>query len=267
MSCRYCDAEGVTIRPHNFGGLSGVASLDPADPKLTATYHPLIESLKAMGYTERETLWGAPYDWRLAGDGLAQRGVADDMQSLIEEAKSAAGGERVVLVAHSMGNLVLSHFFGLWGRAWVLEHVRHVVAVSAPFGGSVDALKGPISGDNFDLKFPRSLLHPVQGVSPSAAWCVASRASARRGPAVCERSTVKSGCSAAPRPDLNFALRRLFPSAHLWSADEVLVRFQGDCMCPGKAARGTLDGCAWRRLATRVPANAGANSHEAIHRA
>jgi hypothetical protein len=90
------------VRAHDFGGLDGISALDPSEPRLTATYLPLILALKAAGYEERETLWGAPYDWRLAGDGLAERGVADDMQSLIETAYTTAGNTPVVLVAHSM---------------------------------------------------------------------------------------------------------------------------------------------------------------------
>jgi Lecithin:cholesterol acyltransferase len=92
----------VTIRAHDFGGLNGVAALDPSEPYLTATYQPLIKALKKIGYEERLTLWGAPYDWRLAADGLVQRGVADAMQALIELASASAGGEQVVVVAHSM---------------------------------------------------------------------------------------------------------------------------------------------------------------------
>ena len=34
---RYLDQDGVDIRPHDFGGLSGVAALDPSEERLTAT--------------------------------------------------------------------------------------------------------------------------------------------------------------------------------------------------------------------------------------
>jgi hypothetical protein len=61
-----------------------------------------------------------------------------------------------------------------------------VVAVSGPFGGAVEAIKGPVSGDNFGLHFPHNLLHALQGVAPSGAW--------------------------------------LFPSPSLWRDDEVIVR-------------------------------------------
>ena len=92
----------MQIRPHDFGGLKGILSLDPARPKYSATYLPLVKALEAVGYVERVNLWGAPYDWRFAADGLEKQGVADEMQALIEMAVSTAGGRPVVVIAHSM---------------------------------------------------------------------------------------------------------------------------------------------------------------------
>jgi Lecithin:cholesterol acyltransferase len=99
---RFRNQPGVQIRPHDFGGLQGIISLDPSDPKLTATYLPLVSALGAAGYVERVNMWGAPYDWRFAADGLAMQGVADAMQALIEMAVSTAGGQPAVIIAHSM---------------------------------------------------------------------------------------------------------------------------------------------------------------------
>lgn len=83
------------------------------------------------------------------------------------------------------GNLVFARFLQLQSAPWRDKYVKAMVAVSAPFGGAVSALKGPISGDNFDLHFPHTLLHQVQGTAPSGPW--------------------------------------LFPSPALWSPDEILV--------------------------------------------
>lgn len=83
------------------------------------------------------------------------------------------------------GNLVFACFLQLQSAPWRDKYVKAMVAVSAPFGGAVSALKGPISGDNFDLHFPHTLLHQLQGTAPSAPW--------------------------------------LFPSPALWNADEILV--------------------------------------------
>ena len=49
-----CDSEGVLAA------------------QLTSVYQELINALVAVGYEVRKDLFGAPYDWRLAADGLEQ---------------------------------------------------------------------------------------------------------------------------------------------------------------------------------------------------
>ena len=63
---------GVDIRPVDFGGLGGVDALDPGLPRLTPLYSGLTKAFKDEGYKERVDLFGAPYDFRLAGEGLQQ---------------------------------------------------------------------------------------------------------------------------------------------------------------------------------------------------
>ncbi|KAA6421991.1 MAG: Lecithin:cholesterol acyltransferase family [Trebouxia sp. A1-2] len=64
----YHNQEGIQIRPFDFGGLGGIYSIDPDLPGFTATYKPIIDKLIDAGYKESEDLFGAPYDFRLAGD-------------------------------------------------------------------------------------------------------------------------------------------------------------------------------------------------------
>ena len=71
LPCRYKNASGVEIRPYDFGGLGGVYDIDPG-VSLTGIYSTLIDHLKSAGYSERQDLFGAPYDFRLAADGLSQ---------------------------------------------------------------------------------------------------------------------------------------------------------------------------------------------------
>ena len=40
--------------------------------QLTSVYQELIDTLVEVGYEVRRDLFGAPYDWRLAADGLEQ---------------------------------------------------------------------------------------------------------------------------------------------------------------------------------------------------
>lgn len=43
-----------------------------ASAQLTSIYQELIDALVEVGYEVRRDLFGAPYDWRLAADGLEQ---------------------------------------------------------------------------------------------------------------------------------------------------------------------------------------------------
>lgn len=72
MHCSYTNQPGIEIRPYDFGGLRGIYSINPDLPNFSATYKPIIDKLFAVGYKENVDLFGAPYDFRLAADGLDQ---------------------------------------------------------------------------------------------------------------------------------------------------------------------------------------------------
>lgn len=60
------------MRAYDFGGLEGVQALDPDFKSASGTYNALIKGLDDKGYTAGQDLFGAPYDFRLAADGLTQ---------------------------------------------------------------------------------------------------------------------------------------------------------------------------------------------------
>ena len=62
----------MEIRAYQFGNISGISALDPSLPTVSGTYAKLIEGLQDAGYSEGKDLFGAPYDFRLAADGLEQ---------------------------------------------------------------------------------------------------------------------------------------------------------------------------------------------------
>jgi len=174
---KYQNQTGVEIRPYKFGGLGGVAALDPQLPLVSGYFADLIDALKDKGYQESEDLFGAPYDFRLAADGLAQIGWYKRFQNLIEEAVAKNHGMPAVLVTHSMGGLVTKYFLDLMAQSswepftdWTRRHIAGFIAIAAPWDGAVSALKGQISGDPFDLPLPHALIRPVQKTSPSGPW-------------------------------------------------------------------------------------------------
>lgn len=168
---RYQNQTGVEIRAYQFGKLTGIAALDPSLPAVSGTYEALISGLKGAGYSEGNDIFGAPYDFRLAADGLEQVGFFGALTSLIESAVSKNDGQPAVIVAHSMGCLVSTYFLTRKDEDWLKKYVASFIAMSAPFEGAVTALKGSVSGDNFDVSvIPHDLLRPLQSTVPSGPW-------------------------------------------------------------------------------------------------
>jgi len=90
-------------------------------------YGPFLRKLKANGYREGTTLLTFDYDWRLSVADNAAR-----LEAFIE--KSVPDGDKVDIVAHSMGGLV--------ARAFILhedgaERVNSLITAGSPLRGSV----------------------------------------------------------------------------------------------------------------------------------
>lgn len=166
----YANAPGVEVRAVDFGGLSGISSLDPYAQSASQYFAPLIAALEKAGWKAGESLFGAPYDFRFAADGLQASGFHEAMAGLVERAVDASGGKRAYLLAHSMGGLVGWHFLATRSEAWLEAHVAGFVTVSTPFGGSPLAPRSSISGDNFGLDFAHDVFLGVQATSPSGPW-------------------------------------------------------------------------------------------------
>ena len=71
-----------------------------------------------------------------------QLGFFDALKNLVEEAVNSNGGQPAVIVGHSMGCLVTLFFLNPQLPAWRAKYVAAFVSVSAPYLGSVTALKG-----------------------------------------------------------------------------------------------------------------------------
>lgn len=63
------------------------------------------------------------------------------LRELVEATHRANNAARVSLVAHSMGGVMALRFLRLQSAAWKATYIRRLVSLSAPWGGSVKALK------------------------------------------------------------------------------------------------------------------------------
>jgi lysophospholipase-3 len=136
----------------------------------------LASTLEKAGYEEGHTLFGAPYDFRygLAAPGHpSQVGSAylDRLRLLVESACAANGGRPAVLVAHSLGGLYALQLLARAPLSWRLEHVKRLVTLSAPWGGSVQEMLTFASGNTLGVPFVNAtLIRDEQRSSESNLW-------------------------------------------------------------------------------------------------
>ena len=71
-----------------------------------------------------------------------QVGYYKNLTELIEHAVDSNDGRQATIVAHSLGCLVSLYFITQQPSEWLQKHVNSFVAVSAPWAGSITALKG-----------------------------------------------------------------------------------------------------------------------------
>ena len=73
-----------------------------------------------------------------------QVGFFQNLTNLVEHAVAANDNQAATIVAHSLGCLVSLSFLTGKSQEWLDKHVSSLVAISAPWGGSVTALKGAL---------------------------------------------------------------------------------------------------------------------------
>ena len=119
-------------------------------------FAPVISLLEELGYVEGVDLIAASYDWRFAPLALEKRdGYFSQLTKSIETLDERCYGRGVVLLAHSMGNKVVSYFLEFAkktkGQAWIDEHINLWIAAGAPHCGAPQALRSTVFGDKFGL--------------------------------------------------------------------------------------------------------------------
>lgn len=143
---------GVTITPVTEEyGLDGIENLTVMS-KMGNQYHDLISDLQDAGYEKGKTLFGFPYDWRL--DIREQHPL---FQSKIKEALVASGAQKVQLVAHSMGGILVKDYLLADSRR--AAQIHNVITIGTPYLGAAAASKALIQGYNFGIL----LLMPLTG--------------------------------------------------------------------------------------------------------
>ncbi|KAA8528446.1 hypothetical protein F0562_035801 [Nyssa sinensis] len=176
----YRNAPGVETRVPHFGSTRSLLYLDPHLKHITAYMAPLVSSLEQIGYVDGKTLFGAPYDFRY---GLAAEGhpsqvgskFLQDLKQLIEEASTSNGGNPVILLSHSLGGLFVLQLLNRNPPSWRQKYIKHFIALSAPWAGTVDEMLTFASGNSLGVPLVDPLLvREEQRSSESNLWLMPS---------------------------------------------------------------------------------------------
>ena len=113
----------------------------------------------------------------MAEDGHAQPDVGTyaAFQALVERAYAYNGGAKVVVAAHSLGNLVTLSALHSLGDAWTKQYVKRYVAVAPPIGGAVGVLGSTLSGEIGGIisALPRDIEYNLGLSQASPLWLAA----------------------------------------------------------------------------------------------
>ncbi|UXI18847.1 cleavage and polyadenylation specificity factor [Sarcoptes scabiei] len=164
------DNVGVEIRVPGFGNTTTIEYVDTSRLPISEYFGLMVENLiEEFGYERGVNIRGAPYDFRKAPNELQDYLVS--MKRLIEETYERNHQQRVMIVCHSMGCLLMLRFFNLQKQSWKNQFVQSFITLGAPWGGAVKSVKAFISGDNFGVIVAPSLtIRDDERTFPSLAY-------------------------------------------------------------------------------------------------
>lgn len=155
------DPPGIRVRP-----VSGLVAAD----YFAAGYFVwavLIANLARIGYEEK-TMYMAAYDWRISFQNTEVRDqTLSRIKSNIELMVSTNGGNKAVIIPHSMGVLYFLHFMkwveapapmgGGGGPDWCSKYIKAIVNIGGPFLGVPKAIAGLFSAEARDIAVARAI--------------------------------------------------------------------------------------------------------------
>ncbi|ONM22217.1 Phospholipid:diacylglycerol acyltransferase 1 [Zea mays] len=153
------DKPGIRVR-----SVTGLVAADYFVPGYFV-WAVLIANLARIGYEEK-TMYMAAYDWRLSFQNTEVRDqTLSRIKSNIELMVATNGGNRVVVIPHSMGVLYFLHFMkwveapppmgGGGGPNWCEKHIKAVMNIGGPFLGVPKAVAGLFSSEAKDVAVAR----------------------------------------------------------------------------------------------------------------
>lgn len=157
------DPPGIRVR-----SVEGLVAADYFAPGYFV-WAVLIANLAQIGYEEKN-MYMAAYDWRLSFQNTEVRDqTLTRLKSNFELMVAANGGNKAVVIPHSMGTLFFLHFMkwveaptpmgGGGGPSWCAKHIKTVVNIGGPFLGVPKALAGLFSAESRDIAVASEKVH------------------------------------------------------------------------------------------------------------
>lgn len=136
---------GVNIVPIDEEyGLSGISRLTRVNLEMGQQFRDMISDLCNTGYKKGTTLFGFPYDWR-----MDVRDQHSKLQEKIKEALIESGAQKVQIVAHSLGGLLVKDYLLVDKKRE--EQIEKLITIGTPFWGAGKASIALTKGYNFDI--------------------------------------------------------------------------------------------------------------------
>lgn len=140
-------------------------------------FHTLCQYMYRHGYQDHKNLFGFPYDFRLVLDPVYRHNMFENMKLMIESAAMRNGGQKVVLVGHSLGAVMTKWFFTTHvTQEWVDMYIHQFICISAPFGGAMFAMRAVVSGDYYVPLFHKVYKDEIQ-MNTGIIMCLPNRLS------------------------------------------------------------------------------------------
>ncbi|KAJ0075122.1 hypothetical protein Patl1_33625 [Pistacia atlantica] len=160
------DPPGIRVR-----AVTGLVAADYFAPGYFV-WAVMIANLARLGYEEKN-MYMASYDWRISYQNTEVRDRSlSRMKSNIELMVSTNGGNKAVIIPHSMGVLYFLHFMkwveapapmgGGGGPDWCAKHIKAVMNIGGPFLGVPKSIAGLLSAEAKDIAVVRTMsaTHP-----------------------------------------------------------------------------------------------------------
>lgn len=147
VSKKVTNATNTSVFNKDFGGVSDVygTGFEFYGTPVFTYFGKIIERFNDEGYVVKESIFGAPYDWRL---GIAHLGsYFDNLKDLVEEAYEKNNQTKVSLFCHSLGCFISHTFLSEKTEAsWREKYIKCIVMCAPSFSGAGTALQTIIRG-------------------------------------------------------------------------------------------------------------------------